>query len=86
MAGNEGIIHALSSNAAAPALHGAAVTPSDSTAVVCRALYVGTSGNIKVTTGGGDVLTFNNVPVGILPVSCTLVWAATTATDIIALW
>lgn len=52
-----------------------------------RALYVGGSGNIKVTTVDGDVVTFIGCVVGtILPVSVKRVWAtSTTATNIVGL-
>lgn len=73
----------------APAFDAAAVTPDDSNdlAKTSRALYVGTTGNIKVTIKGGETLVFSNVPVGILPISAARVWAtSTTASNIIALW
>ncbi len=51
-------------------------------------LYVGGAGNVKVTTIGGDVVTFTAVPVGtVLPVQVVKVHSVgTTATLIIALW
>ena len=52
-----------------------------------RALYIGTTGNLVVITAGGDTVTFNAVPVGILPVSVTRVKAtSTTASNIVALY
>ena len=72
-----------------------AVTPSDTVDIISPAgptnngcvLYVGVSGNIKVTTAGGDEVTFANVPVGFFPVQVLRVWATdTTASNIIALW
>lgn len=72
-----------------PAFYGAAVTPADGSdlANTARGLYVGTAGNIKVTTKGGSEITFTNVPVGILPVSVKRVWSTgTTASGIVALW
>lgn len=73
-----------------PALHAAAVTPSDSTdlATTARGLYVGGAGNIAVTTAGGDDVTFTGVGAGtILPVRVARVKAtSTTATAIVALW
>lgn len=72
-----------------PANDGASVTPSDSAnlGTVARALYVGVTGNIKVTTNGGTDLTFTAVPVGFFPVKCRRVWSTgTTATSIIALF
>ena len=53
----------------------------------CRSLYVGVTGDIKVTMANGDAVTFTNVAVGILAVSCRQVWSTgTTATGIIALY
>ena len=53
-------------------------------------LYIGTAGNIKVTTAGGDEVEFIGVNAGtFLPVQVTRVWStvtATAATDILALW
>lgn len=71
-----------------PADNAVLLTPDDSNdlADVARALYVGTSGNIKVTTAGGDTLLLTAVPVGILPIRIKRVWAATTtASTIVAL-
>ncbi|MBL4538344.1 MAG: hypothetical protein JKP96_06700 [Oceanicaulis sp.] len=51
-----------------------------------RSLYVGGYGDVVVTMSGTDV-TFKNVPAGfILPVIGSAVTAATTATDIVALY
>ena len=72
-----------------PAYDGAAVTTSDSTDLTnsARALYIGATGDVKVKTWGGNVLTFVAVPIGFFPVSVTRVFATgTTATSIIALW
>tara|TARA_R110000803_G_scaffold96268_1_gene164390 strand:+ start:180 stop:446 length:267 start_codon:yes stop_codon:yes gene_type:complete len=51
-------------------------------------LYVGTSGNLKVTTSGGDTVTLVNILGGqFLPISVVKVFATgTTASNIIALW
>ena len=49
-------------------------------------LYIGTSGNIKVRTAGGDEVTFVGVS-GFFPVQVVRVFATgTTATNIVALW
>lgn len=72
--------------------HGAqAVTASDSTELPCtRALYVGTGGNVSVIMGdgqNGSAVTFSNVPTGvILPIQVVKVMAATTASNILALY
>ena len=66
-----------------------AITPSDTTLVNCRAIYVGGAGNITISPGGvaaGTVITAP--PVGsILPITLNggRVMAATTATLLIAL-
>lgn len=71
-----------------PATRFAAVTPSDSTIVSARSLYIGVTGNVAVTPpGGGAAVTFPNVPVGFFPVMCEKVMATnTTASSIVALF
>jgi hypothetical protein len=51
-------------------------------------LYVGTGGNVRVTTSGNDILTFVNVQDGtFFPINVIKLWATgTTASNIIALW
>ena len=71
-----------------PAGHAAAVTPNNDTDLptTARALYVGTMGNVKVTTTGGSVVTFVGIE-GILPVRTKRVHlTGTTASNIVALW
>lgn len=71
----------------APAAGAKTVTPSDSTVVNCRGLYVGTTGDVAVTTARGDVVTFKTVPVGLLPIQCQKVMSTnTTASNILALF
>ena len=68
-----------------------AVTPSDSVDIVSggfvRALYVGVTGNIAiVAVGQSSPVTLSNVPVGILPIAASRVYATgTTATSIVGL-
>lgn len=72
-----------------PVSNAAAVTPSDSNdlAVASRQLYIGTSGNLKVTLVGGQTVTYSNVPAGDFPRRVTRVWSTdTTASNIIAEW
>lgn len=71
-----------------PAHHAVAVTPSDTNdfPAASTAIFVGGSGNLKVTMLGGEILAFNNVPVGWHSIRVTRVWASTTATNIIAVW
>jgi hypothetical protein len=74
----------------------AAVTPSDTVNIPAVTggtnngcvLYVGGDGDLKVTTIGGDDVTFVGVLAGtFLPVQVLRVWSTgTTATDIVALW
>ena len=51
-------------------------------------LYVGGAGNLKVTTAGGDDVTFTGVLAGsFIPVQVVRVWSTgTSATSIVALW
>lgn len=47
-----------------------ALTPSDTTQVFCRAIYVGGAGNVAVKAKNGTAVTFTAPPVGtILPVN-----------------
>lgn len=64
-----------------------AVTPSDSADNSYMRLYVGGTGDVKVTTLDGNVVTFKAVPVGsTLCVETSLVWSTgTTATLIVGL-
>jgi len=70
------------------ALDGEPVVPNDSADLSpgTRALYVGVSGDVRVTMKGGTVLDFTAAPVGTLPICVTRVHATgTTATSILAL-
>ena len=67
-----------------------AVTPSDSTVITCRAIYVGGAGNVAVKTGNGaTAVTFTAPVLGtILPVSIEqgqIMSTNTTATLLVAL-
>lgn len=67
----------------------AAVTPSDSTIVGCRALYVGGAGDVAIMANSDTVaVTLSSVPAGtILPIWCQKVMSTnTTATNIVALY
>lgn len=78
-----------SSGLESPGYDAATVTPSDSTdlAITSRALYVGTAGNLRVTTASGSIVTFANAPEGMLPMRVSRVHASgTTAADIVAVW
>lgn len=64
-----------------------AITPSDTAANIFTRIYVGGTGNVKVTTESGNAVTFTAVPVGtVLPIRTSLVWATgTTATNLVGL-
>lgn len=71
-----------------PARRAMEVTPDDDNdmALSARALYIGVSGDIKVTTVDGDDATFVGHPAGYMPVRVKRVWeTGTDATNIIAL-
>lgn len=70
----------------------AAITPSDSTILNCRAIYVGGNGNLALSKSGNStadpVVTITGVVVGnIYPLALDggRVMAATTATNLVAL-
>jgi hypothetical protein len=68
---------------------GAAIVTNDSAdlARVCKAIWVGGTGAIKLVTVDGDTLTFAAVPVGFFNVRAKRVWATgTTATNLIAVY
>lgn len=84
------------------AARAASVSPSDTTNIPNVAtqagdpvdsnsacvLYVGTGGDIKVKSAGGDDVTFTNIPNGtFMPMQVVRVFSTgTTASDILALW
>lgn len=75
-------------NATVPAHGATSVTPSDATEFpVCRALYIGTTGNLAVRMADGQTVTFASVPVGIFPIQVDMVMSTnTTASSILALY
>ncbi len=69
--------------------HGAvAVTPSDATELgVTRALFIGTAGDLAVIMADGQSVTFLNIAnATLLPIQVQKVLAATSATNILALY
>lgn len=65
------------------------VTPADTDLPggECSALYVGTGGDVSCLDSLSATVVFKNVPSGsVLPVRTVQVKAATTATDIVALY
>lgn len=78
-----------SSGLESPGYGATETTPNDSTdlPVTSRAIYVGTAGDLRVTTAGGDVVTFANLQAGILPMRVKRIHATgTTAGDIVVIW
>lgn len=67
---------------------GAAVTPSDTTVVACNSVYVGGAGNLAVQFyDGGPTVTFTAIAVGVVHrISAYRIMAATTATNVVALY
>jgi len=80
----------LASGKEAPAENGFAITPNDSTdlATVTRGLYVGITGDIKVTLAGGTTVEFGALAAGVVhPLRVKRVWAtSTTVTQIVGLY
>lgn len=69
------------------AIGGKAIVNDVAIGLETRAIYVGVAGNIVAKMANGETVTFSNVPVGLYPLSITLVVAAgTTATNIVALY
>jgi len=67
----------------------ASVTPSNTEDLseTASALWIGTTGNIKVDLEGAQGITFNAVPVGLLRARVKRVYATgTSASNIVALW
>ncbi len=71
-----------------PAGGAIAVVKSDTTTIGgCRALYIGTTGDVTLDTALQTNVVFKAVPAGtILPVAALRVKAATSAADIVALY
>lgn len=66
-----------------------AITPSDTENLPTPSVvYVGTGGNVKVTTPQGDAVTFANISAGsVIPVQVLQVWATgTTATNLVRIY
>lgn len=74
----------------APALNGRAVTPSDTVDMLdcARGVYVGTAGDLKVITIGGDTITFVGLVAGVIhPICAARIFATgTTADNIVAVY
>lgn len=73
----------------APCSNATSVVPDDDNDLTyaSRAIYVGNSGNLKVTMIDGNAVTFINLPAGWHPIGVKRVWSTgTTANNIIAAW
>jgi hypothetical protein len=71
-----------------PLYHGVLVSPNDSVdlAKVTRACLVGTTGDVKVTTAGGETLVVPSVPVGWHPFRVSRIWSTGTTASNISCW
>ena len=72
-----------------PAHHAVAVNPNNSADLPAATtpIFIGGSGNLRVTMLGGELVTFTGLPAGWHPIRVTRVWATnTTATNIVAVW
>lgn len=73
-----------------PAWNAASITKNDSTDLTnpTRGIYVGATGNLKVTMLSGDIVTFVGLAAGVIhPISAKRVWSTdTTVTGIVGVW
>lgn len=74
-----------------PSRNGVAVTPSDTQNLAggaCRALYIGTTGNVSAVFPDGTQVTFNSIAAGVvLPIQALRINnSGTTASNIVALY
>jgi len=83
-----------SADAASPGWPGIGAIDADAAAsdtvdltVACRGIYVGVTGNLKVTMPDGTTPTFLNIAAGVVhPIAATRVWSTgTTATGLFAI-
>lgn len=75
-------------NLSSPCSHLVAVTPNDAVDldVPSRGLWVGTQGDLKVTSLAGEIVTLP-AALGLLPIRVRRVWASgTQAAGIVAMW
>lgn len=79
----------LSAALTSPIVHSVNVTPDDDAdlAHVTRSIWIGTAGDLRVTTLGGEVTTYPNKTVGRHPIRAARIHATgTTASGIVAEW
>lgn len=70
------------------AFNATAITKSDTTVIpTTRGVWVGGAGNLAVVMNGGNTVTFTGVPAGtLMPIQVIQVLAATTATNMTAMY
>jgi hypothetical protein len=77
-------------NVTTPITHAFAVTPHDTNELTnqTRGIYVGVSGDVKVTTIDGDAVTFVGLASGVIhPIMAKIIWSTgTTATSIVGVY
>lgn len=74
---------------ASPAALSVEITPADTdfSQGIARGLYIGGVGDVAIMNQDGSICTFQDVPAGTwMPVCCRQVRAASTATNIVALF
>ena len=79
----------MSPSLSSPYVGGAAIAKSDSASIeLTRAVYVGGTGDLKVTYQDGSIDVLQSIPAGtLLPIRVSLVWSTgTTATKLSALY
>ena len=73
-----------------PARNALVITPDDNNdlAKSSRAVYIGTSGDLKVDmVGGNTAVVFTALPVGIMPIRVSRIYSTDTPADnIVSLW
>ena len=73
---------------AIPKNAGAAVQSDTVNLITPVVVYIGGDGNLKITTEGGQAVTFVGLSAGdIVPVSALRIWSTgTTATNLVMMW
>jgi len=75
------------SDATVSAINAVAITPADSSIPVTRGIFVGTAGDLEVMMAGGNIVTFVNIAnASFLPIQAMQIRAATSASNILALY
>lgn len=72
-----------------PPTHAVTVNPSDTDELphVTKAIYVGSAGDVQVTTYGYETVVFHNMQPGWYPIKIRQIWSSNThASNIIAAW